>query len=310
MSFNSTYKIPKDASYVTLRNQNRMLYANYSIQQYNVRQGCQVRAELQNGGVADADMIPKLLEGAIATTVAERTADIASEACPVTAVIVNPYASDKIYQSLTTSAAAYTAAAAGTWVSVTSTEYSALQTNVATTNVAGLATSILSTITGWGFANLDFLGAITLDTNTYKIPANTYVYAFAIRIKTSPTTTLDSFNVYGNKSTGTTSSGFVKIGSTLPALSAGLNYFVLKGQNAINGATDGLLGVTAPGNASVNLSQSYHLVYSSSATGTSFSYTSGVTLPITSSTQLLSLAGSGWVIAIQALATPTVQWVT
>ena len=96
MSFNSTYKIPKDASYVTLRNQNRMLYANYSIQQYNVRQGCQVRAELQNGGVADADMIPKLLEGAIATTVTERDAEIASGTCVVTIppVIVINYNTD------------------------------------------------------------------------------------------------------------------------------------------------------------------------------------------------------------------------
>jgi hypothetical protein len=84
MSFNSTYKIPKDASYVTLRNQNRILYANYVIQQNNVQQGCQIRAELQNGGVADADMIPKLLEGARATTAAERDAEIASDTCVVT----------------------------------------------------------------------------------------------------------------------------------------------------------------------------------------------------------------------------------
>lgn len=90
MSFNSTYKIPKDASYVTLRNQNRMLYANYVIQQNNVQQGCQVRAELQNGGVADADIIPKLLEGARETTAAERDAAIASESCPVTIVSIPP----------------------------------------------------------------------------------------------------------------------------------------------------------------------------------------------------------------------------
>lgn len=86
MSFNSTYKIPKDASYVTLRNQNRMIYANYVIQQNNVQQGCQVRAELQNGGVADADIVPKLVEGALETTSAERDLVISSTACPVTTV--------------------------------------------------------------------------------------------------------------------------------------------------------------------------------------------------------------------------------
>ena len=85
MSFNNLYRIPKDASYVTLRNQNRMLYANYVIQQNNVQQGCQIRVALENGGVADADIIPKLLEGARETTSEERDRAIASEACPVSA---------------------------------------------------------------------------------------------------------------------------------------------------------------------------------------------------------------------------------
>ncbi len=66
----SIFKIPKDASFVTLRNQNRMIYANYRIQQNNVQQGCQLRVALENGGVADADIIPKLLEGARETTAA------------------------------------------------------------------------------------------------------------------------------------------------------------------------------------------------------------------------------------------------
>lgn len=92
MSFNSTYKIPKDASYVTLRNQNRMIYANYVIQRNNVQQGCQGVMRLQDGNPADADILPKLLEGARETTGAERDAAIASEACPV-AVIPTPIVS-------------------------------------------------------------------------------------------------------------------------------------------------------------------------------------------------------------------------
>lgn len=82
---NFYYKVPKDASYVTLRNQNRMLYANYRIQQNNVQQGCQGVMRLQDGGVADADIIPKLLEGARETTVAEIQLDISSASCPVAA---------------------------------------------------------------------------------------------------------------------------------------------------------------------------------------------------------------------------------
>jgi hypothetical protein len=83
MSANYTYKIPKDASFVTLRNQNRMLYANYIIQQNNVDGGCQIRVALENGGVADASIIPKLLEGARETTVEERDRILESESCPV-----------------------------------------------------------------------------------------------------------------------------------------------------------------------------------------------------------------------------------
>jgi hypothetical protein len=82
MSANFFYKIPKDASYVTLRNQNRMLYANYIIQQNNLEGGCQIRVALENGGVADASIVPKLLEGARETTVEERDRILESQACP------------------------------------------------------------------------------------------------------------------------------------------------------------------------------------------------------------------------------------
>jgi hypothetical protein len=88
---NFMFKIPKDASYVTLRNQNRMLYANYRMQQNNTQQGCQGFMRLENGGPADADIITRLLEGARETTVAEIQLDISSNACPsVVAVTVTP----------------------------------------------------------------------------------------------------------------------------------------------------------------------------------------------------------------------------
>jgi hypothetical protein len=90
MSANYTYRIPKDASYVTLRNQNRILYANYIIQQNNVSDGCQIRVALQNGGVADADIVPKLLEGARETTVEERDRILASESCPIPVSVPTP----------------------------------------------------------------------------------------------------------------------------------------------------------------------------------------------------------------------------
>ncbi len=83
---------------MTLRNQNRMLYANYRIQQNNTQTGCQGVMRLENGGVAEANLIPKLLQGARETTAEEADRAIASQTCPVTVsippVIVISYNTD------------------------------------------------------------------------------------------------------------------------------------------------------------------------------------------------------------------------
>jgi hypothetical protein len=100
LGVNYTYKIPKDASYVTLRNQNRMLYANYRIQQNNVQEGCQGFMRLENGGPADADIIPRLLEGARETTAAEIQEVLNSESCPVAAPVPAPIVSTGIGGSI------------------------------------------------------------------------------------------------------------------------------------------------------------------------------------------------------------------
>ena len=97
---NFIYKVPKDASYVTLRNQNRMLYANYRIQQNNTQTGCQGVMRLQDGGVADADLIPKLLEGARETTVADVAIDLSSASCPVPQTSIPPTESSGIGGSM------------------------------------------------------------------------------------------------------------------------------------------------------------------------------------------------------------------
>lgn len=305
MSFNSTYKIPKDASYVTLRNQNRMLYANYVIQQNNVQQGCQVRAELQNGGVADGDIIPKLLEGARATTAAERDAEVASEACPVTVTPVDPYLTDKIYLSLTTNAAAYKAAASGTWVAVTSIEYTTIQTNVTNTSLCGLDSTTLGTIGGDGFTAGDFAVTNTPSSVATNVPANSYFFAFSIKIKATPTTTLNAFRVYTNNSTSTYS-GFIQRGQVLPALSGGLNYFVLKGVSNVSAATNGLLAISAPGDGTVD-AQSSHLVFGN-VVGASAQASTTASLPLSSSATLSTTFSRAF--GIQGLASTSIQWVT
>lgn len=70
-----------DASELTQRRQNKTLYANYIVQQENVASGCKLAVGLQNGHVADANIIPKLAEGALETSLAERALILANGAC-------------------------------------------------------------------------------------------------------------------------------------------------------------------------------------------------------------------------------------
>ena len=298
------YKIPKDASYVTLRNQNRMIYANYRIQQNNVQQGCQIRVALENGGVADADIIPKLLEGARETTAAEVQIDISSGACPVANipdVAVDPYLTDKIYASLTTSAASYKAATTGSWVAITSTEYTALQTNVTNTTVAGVDTTTLDNIGGSGFIASDFI--VTHASGSVAIPTNSYFFAVVVKIKNPTTTILNGFRAYTNNSTSSYD-GFVQRGNILPVLTAGMNYLVLKGAS-VKSTGNGLIAVSAPGDGTAD-AQSWHMVLGATA---AYSLRFETTLPITESTTL-SNSFANRAFGIQGLASTSIQWVT
>lgn len=301
----------KDASSITLRNQNRMLYANYIVQQKRVEGGCQLRVQLENGGTADFSIIPKLLQGAQETTVLEAQTDISANLCPTLSIpIPDPYLSDAIYISLTpANQILYKAASSGTWLAISSTEYTALQTNVSGTSLVGTDSSTFSSITGGSFTQQNFAAANNDTSFTPKIAANTYLFAFAIRIKSTVTTTLDNIRVYANNSTSVYS-GFLMVGSSpIPAPVAGTNYYVYKGQASVNAATDGLLAVTAPGNATLTLAQSAHIAYKTGVdTSISFRYNNGVTLPLSSSTSLSSVAGSTWGLGIQGLTTPTKQW--
>ena len=74
---------PVDSSRLTHIKNNKMIYANYIIQRNNVQQGCQGVMQIENGGVAEGNIICKLLDGARETTTTERDAILASETCPV-----------------------------------------------------------------------------------------------------------------------------------------------------------------------------------------------------------------------------------
>ena len=301
MSFNSTYNIPKDASYVTLRNQNKMLYANYISKNRNNDVGCVTSRTGLQDGIAAGSIIPDLLEGARETTQEERDRILLTSACQFPVAVVDPYTTDKIYLSLTTSAAAYKAAATGSWVSITSTEYTTIQTNVTNTTVAGVDSTTIDNIGGSGFIASDFI--VTHASGSVAIPTNSYFFAVVIKIQNPTTTTLNGFRAYTNNSTSSYD-GFVQRGNILPVLTAGMNYLVLKGAS-VKSTGNGLIAVSAPGDGTVN-SQSWHMVLGATV---DYSLRFETTLPITESTTLSS-SFANRAFGIQGLASTSIQWVT
>lgn len=295
----------RDASYITQRNQNRMLYANYIIQRERVEKGCQIRVNLQGDNVPPSSLLTDLVDGMFETSAIERDTVVSTNTCPVVPRISGT--TDQIVASLTTSLASYQAASAGTWVAITSIEYTTLQSNVANTSLVGTTSSTFSLTTATAFTLTDVALTNTSTAVTPSIPANSYIYAFSIRIATTPTVTMNNVSVYANTNTGVYS-GYLKLGSTLPVLVGGVNYFVLKGVSSTNGASAGLLGVTAPGGAAINSSQSYNLCWGFNITGAGMRYLNGVTLPLSSSAVLSTSPGPDRAVAIQALTTSAIQW--
>ena len=304
----------KDASAITLRNQNRTLYANYVVQKNRADNGCKLSVTLENGGTGEASILTKIKQGEQETTVSERDNYISQNSCPILVQpTLNPYASDKIYLALTTSASAYTSASSGSWVPITATEYTAVQTTVANTSYIGLSSNLFTSgpysSSGYTFQNL-FVANTSNASLTPTVPANNYLFAFAMIMRNTLSVAITDFNVYTNDSTSTYSNFSLVGNSALPSVVGGRNYYVLKGVSNVRASTEGILGVSLPGNGANSNSQSWNLVYSSSATGTRFRLNNGVTLPITPSSSMPSFGSVDWSIAIQGLATPTIQWLT
>jgi hypothetical protein len=146
---------------------------------------------------------------------------------------------DKIALSLTTSLAAYTSAANGTWVRITSTEYAALQTNVTNTSLGATTAAQLNLTAQAGFTASKFIVTNQADANCPAIPANSYVYAACYRYATAGHTGMQLYrntasNVYSN---------FTQIGGDLPTTVSGFNYAVLKDTTSTPVATAGLAAI-------------------------------------------------------------------
>ena len=206
---------------------------------------------------------------------------------------------DAIAASLTTSLSAYTSAADGTWVSITSTEYSALQTNVASTSIGMTTASQLTLSSNANFSSLAFMGTNQPDSYCPAIPANSYLYAAVYRYGLAGQTGLQLYrntasNVYSN---------FTKVGGDLPTTVNGYNYVVLK-----DTTSSPLVGASLAA-IFTNTASASNMFYKHPATAPAtvnarYAITSG---PITTSTNLTSTS-AGLNFAIQTLSTTSKQW--
>jgi hypothetical protein len=147
---------------------------------------------------------------------------------------------DAIIRSLTTSLRNYQSASTDDWVKITSTEYTTLQTNISETTKVGGSDAVLSASVSGGLANHNSaLISNSVTTQSPAIPANNYLYAFAVRWGTSEGGV--GMRVYTNTNSAGTN-GFTQVGGVIPTITtSGLSYYVRKGVSTTNGATAGTL---------------------------------------------------------------------
>lgn len=201
---------------------------------------------------------------------------------------------NKIQDSLTTSLTAYTAATDGTWVKITSGEYTALQTNVSSTTLAGATAATMTAIgTSTNFTTGSLLFTNIVSAATPAIPANSYVYAVSFYYNGVNSTV----SVYANDSTSSYTN-FTKVGGTLPATTAGLNYYVLKGALTPTASSTGNIAMWHNNNINHGVKANI------GASGMRYVTTS---TPSSSSTLSSSFANAA-AFSLQALTTTSKQW--
>jgi hypothetical protein len=201
---------------------------------------------------------------------------------------------DRIAESLTTSLSAYTAASDGSWIKITSGEYTELQTTVSGTTAAGATAATMTAIgTSTNFTTGSLLFTNVVSSATPAIPANSYVYAVSFYYNGINSTVA----VYANDSTSSYTN-FTKVGGTLPATTAGLNYYVLKGASTPTATTSGSLAMWHNNNINHGVKANV------GASGMRYTTTS---TPSSSST-LSSTFGNAAAFSLQALTTTSKQW--
>jgi len=205
---------------------------------------------------------------------------------------------DAIASALTTSLAAYRSANIGSWVSVTSDEYTAVQTTVSNTSIGMATTSLMAVSSNGNFVGNPFIATNVASADCPAIPAGSYVYAAAYRSTTAGRT---GIQLYRN-TTSNTYSNFTQLGSDLPTTVVGYNYVVLK-QPASDVSTASLVALyTNTGNSRIFMFKPQ----ATAPTNVNSRYleTAG---PITTSTNIAP-SPSGFSFALQTLSTTVKQW--
>jgi hypothetical protein len=220
---------------------------------------------------------------------------------------------DKIIQSLSTNLSTYNAANTDDWVKITSAEYALLKTNVSGTSVAGITDTYMSDalsslITTTDQSVIVYNSAVI--PSAPAIPANTYLYAFAV--KYGQTTPATDARVFTNTNTAS-NTGFNQVGNILPATTTdgsglAISYYVRKGVSSVNGGTDGLLSVFTGQTANSAIPLAFLAPIASSYRMNYLFFTPGASGGIPNSSSVISSQSSSAAFAIQGLTTATKQW--
>lgn len=205
----------------------------------------------------------------------------------------SPTITDAISAALTTSKTAYTAATTNTYVLITEAEYLNLSTTVATVKAGNIASVPLAA----GNASNSFAGNIrTLSSGTAqaKVPANSYIVAFAVRQPSAYGPFTPTYKLKGNYS-ASQASGYFDYANGMTPTTTGPNsatlYYVIK----------------KPSNATFAGGASYFSIHSGTQSFVDNVETGGTTYYTASDTNALSTQSS-LAPNVQLLTTPTLQW--
>jgi hypothetical protein len=204
---------------------------------------------------------------------------------------------DKIFQSLTSAnKAAYTSLPDGSYLKISSSEYTALQTNLSEVTKVSTTDAIFTAANSTGFSTGATFFTNRASVDTPSIPANHFLFA----IKLVYSVAISNIRIFANDNP-TSYTNFRQIGGALPTTTAGENFYILKGSSTVTATTDG--------NLALWVSQISGFGYKSSIGANGVRYAFITSVPTSATTMGSSLLLNG-AFALQGLTTSRIQWLT